>query len=116
MVSVISCGAPEVSPISHRLQDFSETEMLAVIRRRILCIFAIAANFGVENIVLGAWGCGAFANDPHVIATCFRQLLEDETLRYVFKHVAFAIPGKNYDVFYEELKDLTENSNVSIEK
>lgn len=117
MISIISCGAPEVSPFSHRLQDFSETEMLEVIRLRMLCIFAIASNFNVENIVLGAWGCGAFANDPHVIATCFFQLLEREKLRYLFKHVVFAIPpGDNFDVFYKVLKDLTDDSNVFIEK
>jgi uncharacterized protein (TIGR02452 family) len=38
-------------------------------------------NFGFADIsctlVLGAWGCGAFANDPHRTAIDFGQALEN---------------------------------------
>ena len=48
-------------------------------------------------MVLGAWGCGAFANDPRRTAADFRQALEDD-FKGVFSDVVFAItdwsPGR----------------------
>ncbi len=41
-------------------------------------------------LVLGAWGCGAFANDPHRTATDFRQALEND-FSGAFTEIVFAI-------------------------
>jgi uncharacterized protein (TIGR02452 family) len=38
-------------------------------------------------LVLGAWGCGVFRNDPRDVATTFRTHLE----RYEFERVVFAV-------------------------
>ena len=43
---------------------------------RILKILSVARIHGHESIVLGAWGCGAFGNDPLQIAKLFRRGLE----------------------------------------
>jgi len=40
--------------------------------------------------VLGAWCCGAFANDPGRTASDFRAALTE--FRGAFEHVVFAIP------------------------
>jgi uncharacterized protein (TIGR02452 family) len=40
--------------------------------------------------VLGAWGCGAFGNDPNRTAVDFREALENE-FRGAFSDVVFAI-------------------------
>ena len=53
----------------------------------------------VETLILGAWGCGVFGQDPKVVA----ELMQN-TLEYYphFKKVIFAIPkGYNYDMFKE---------------
>merc|ERR1712046_182037 len=42
-----------------------------------------------DALVLGAFGCGAFGNDPEVIADIFQQLLNDEFTS--FKVVVFAV-------------------------
>lgn len=34
-------------------------------------ILAIAANQGIKTLILGAWGCGVFRNDPSVVAQSF---------------------------------------------
>ncbi|CAG1004428.1 hypothetical protein ANRL4_03445 [Anaerolineae bacterium] len=38
-------------------------------------VLALAASQGCEVLVLGAWGCGVFANDPQVVAAVFGTAL-----------------------------------------
>jgi uncharacterized protein (TIGR02452 family) len=47
-------------------------------------------------LVLGAWGCGAFENDPHRTAMDFRQALEN-AYRGAFSDVVFAITDWSAD-------------------
>ena len=57
---------------------------------------------GQRNIVLGAWGCGAFGNPPAGVAAAFRRLLHYEFAGY-FDRVWFAIIGgyrtRNFETF-----------------
>ena len=63
----------------------------------------IAAENGYRNLVLGAWGCGAFGNKPEAVAEHFRQVLIDEEYGKCFDNVCFAIYGRtdsrNFTVF-----------------
>lgn len=61
-----------------------------VMAPRIERVLAIAAAHGHANLILGAWGCGAFGNDPREIATLFRAALAGP-YRGVFASVVFAI-------------------------
>jgi uncharacterized protein (TIGR02452 family) len=57
---------------------------------RIRKVLTIGATHGHTAIILGAWGCGAFGNDGHEIATLFQQALTGE-YRGVYETVVFAI-------------------------
>jgi uncharacterized protein (TIGR02452 family) len=46
-----------------------------VFRRRSEYVLALAAAQGHRRLVLGAWGCGVFRNDPTVVATAFAEHL-----------------------------------------
>ncbi len=46
-----------------------------VMRRRIARVLWLAEQQGHSHLVLGAWGCGAFGNDPEQIADLFRDAL-----------------------------------------
>ena len=53
-------------------------------------ILAVAANHGHDTLVLGAWGCGVFGNDPATVARLFRDALLGEFVG-VFSRVHFAV-------------------------
>ena len=72
-------------------------------RLRVRTVLHAAASTGRRNVVLGAWGCGAFGNDPTAVATLFKQeldrLLRGDGIRRPFDRVVFAILGKNLAPF-----------------
>lgn len=61
-----------------------------LLRRRIHRVLAVASNYSYEALVLGAWGCGAFANDPYRTALDFRKALETD-FRGHLSDVVFAV-------------------------
>lgn len=67
----------------------------------------MAAANGADNLVLGAFACGAFNNPPDLVAESFRYYLVDKGYRDYFKRVVFAIKGsgRNYEVFRDILID-----------
>jgi uncharacterized protein (TIGR02452 family) len=61
-----------------------------LLRRRIHRVLAVAHAYDHPALVLGAWGCGAFANDPHTTAVDFRHALEDD-FSGAFSDIVFAV-------------------------
>ena len=59
-------------------------------RERVERVLGVAALHGPEALVLGAWGCGVFRNDPGQIAGLFRNALAGR-FRGAFTHVVFAV-------------------------
>ncbi|MFI5674420.1 TIGR02452 family protein [Streptomyces cellulosae] len=55
-------------------------------------VLETAADHGYRRLVLGAWGCGVFQNDPTQVAAAFRTLLgPDGRFSGAFEHVVFGI-------------------------
>ena len=71
--------------------------------RRIRIMLAAAAEYGYKDIILGAWGCGAFGNRPEDVSEYFRRVIIDDKYGYCFENICFAIygskDGKNITVF-----------------
>lgn len=65
-------------------------EVTRVMTARVGRALAICAAEGHRRLVLGAWGCGVFANDPGVVARAFGAELEG-AYRGVFEEVVFAV-------------------------
>ncbi|MBQ4523635.1 MAG: TIGR02452 family protein [Lachnospiraceae bacterium] len=78
--------------------------------RRIRIMLRIAVKNGYKNLVLGAWGCGAFGNNPRNVAQYFKKVLIDEGYGKCFEEVCFAIygnpKGKNIRAFEEEFENV----------
>lgn len=84
---VITCAAP----YWHNEIDISENELLEIMKKRVTNIFEAAIENKIEALILGAFGCGAFRNPPHIVAESFRQVLLSERYINSFKEVVFAI-------------------------
>ncbi len=73
-------------------------------------MLSIAADKGYKNLVLGAWGCGAFGNKPEDVSEYFRIVLFDEGYGKYFDEVCFAIygceDGKNITAFRSTLEKM----------
>ncbi|MDR1183521.1 MAG: TIGR02452 family protein, partial [Coriobacteriales bacterium] len=50
---------------------------------------------GASDIVLGAYGCGVFKNDPNCVAEQFHAALISQCQGAHFQHVLFAIPNQH---------------------
>jgi uncharacterized protein (TIGR02452 family) len=74
-----------------------------VIRSKVERILYIAAENDADTLILGAWGCGVFGNDPKVIAETFSSFLNGK-FKGVFREVVFAVPGEKSKNFIEFAK------------
>lgn len=92
-VSILTSPAVNTGVV-RRNEPKNIDKILPVMRQRIAKVLAVAAKHQHEVLVLGAWGCGVFQNDPQEIAQLFKEVLEQE-FKYQFKRVAFAIYSKN---------------------
>lgn len=61
-----------------------------LMRSRIDRLLHIAVHHGYGSLVLGAWGCGTFGNDPHLIAKAFHECLYGR-FKGLFDRIVFAI-------------------------
>jgi len=85
-------------------------EMLeAVLGSRIDKILKVMAAFNHKTIILGAWGCGAFGNDPYMVADLFKKKLMNNPF---FDRIVFPVYGdkNNLKVFKEVFESSIENN------
>lgn len=76
----------------------------SVMEDRIRRVLTLAAVNNVENLVLGAWGCGIFKCDPNKIAKLFAQHLIHGDFYNVFKNVTFAVLDNDKEVLVKCFK------------
>ncbi|REC55868.1 TIGR02452 family protein [Chryseobacterium piscium] len=67
-------------------------------------MLSLALHQGNETLILGAWGCGVFKNDPKEIAELFKKHLHGK-YKNKFKRVVFAILSKKEEMIqpFEEI-------------
>ncbi|MGK5519667.1 TIGR02452 family protein [Micromonospora sp. URMC 107] len=85
--SFLTAAAPNLGAIV-RNQPAHAADVPAVLRRRARRVLEVAAAHGHRTIVLGAWGCGVFRNDPATVAGAFADALREVDR---FDRVVFAI-------------------------
>ena len=86
-VNVITCAAPDL-----RSGFISDQELEQIHLKRIKRIIETAICFSNDVLILGAFGCGAFFNNPKIVATVFKNILQN--YKCAFETIEFAVYSK----------------------
>jgi len=116
LASVITCPAPNAGAVA---QNEPENAPLLppTLERRSAFVLTIARRQGIKRLVLGAWGCGVFRNDPQSVAETFARLLAPAgPFDRVFSDVVFAIydasPDRRVYRSFESVFTATSNAEA----
>ena len=90
--SVLTLPAVNMGQVRVKGEDVNRAKQVMKDRMRLaLAIFAHKRN---HTIILGAYGCGVFRNDPNDVAKWWKELLLDEKYGGYFKNILFVILDK----------------------
>ncbi|MGW0608847.1 TIGR02452 family protein [Streptomyces sp. NPDC002644] len=116
-VGFLTAAAPNAGVIARSLPDRVH-EVPAALAVRAERVLETAAAHGYRRLVLGAWGCGVFRNDPARVAEAFRALLAPGgRFQGRFAHVVFGVLDRTRDAatrgaFEETFRELTRQERV----
>ncbi|MFF2484600.1 TIGR02452 family protein [Paenibacillus sp. NPDC058071] len=109
--SVLTLPAVNYGQVLLKGEDCQKAEMMMKDRMRLA--LAIFAHKGDRNLILGAYGCGVFRNEPVKVAGWWRELLENEGLGLLFSEIRFAVLDTSKDAkcihAFEKMFDGTAN-------
>ena len=90
VVDVITSPVPNKGAMLQHDRTEEMEQIEAVFIERIEHVLQIANQQNIETLILGAWGCGVFRNDPKEVATLFMNVIK-EKYSNAFKKIVFAI-------------------------
>ncbi len=94
-VPVTILTSPAVNTgVVKRNEPHNIPKILPYMEQRIEKVLALALKHQHPTLVLGAWGCGVFQNEPDDIAALFQEALEGK-FKHQFKRIVFAIYSRN---------------------
>lgn len=109
-VDVMTCAAPNLrvhpnninNPGNSTPAQITDDELLKIHEQRGRHMLTILAHHGTDIFVTGAFGCGAFRNNPEVVAQAYKNILPE--FDGYFKEIVFAVyctprDIKNFDAF-----------------
>lgn len=110
LVDVVTVAAPNLreqpgnsaNPEDAAPAQITDEELFALHEKRLRHMFTVVAHHGAEIFVTGAFGCGAFHNNPEIVAQAYKKILPE--FDGYFKEILFAIYCKpqetqNFDTF-----------------
>jgi len=103
---VITIAAPNLNDGGNYMKSFSNTpEYVKLIKNKMRSMLKTDKH----TLILGAWGCGVFKNNPTQIATLFNSVIEESNTSV--KHIVFAVindknsVSNNYKIFKEIINE-----------
>ena len=102
--TVITCPAPNVST-GVRLGIVTEKENSEALEDRISFIRDIVSGYDFDLLVLGAFGCGVFAQDAEEVGRLFKKYFSDAPVGTII----YAVPDNNN---FNKLKNGLDYNNT----
>lgn len=108
-VDVISCAAPNLRYMLQYDKNWkkivTDKKLFDIYKKRINRVLDIASRAKSDVIILGAFGCGAFANPPELVAKAMHAAIDEH--KYDFETIELAVycpprDTSNYEVFAKE--------------
>lgn len=118
-VDIISCAAPNLREkpnnymnpgnAQNKKAEVTEEKLLEIHKKRGRKILECAIRNQIECLILGAFGCGAFCNNPQIVATAYKSILP--MYRRAFQKIEFAVycspkDKRNFEIFQSVLSDM----------
>lgn len=101
---VLTCAAPNLMS-----RDIPDEQLYELHLKRGRHILSIAAHHQDTVLVLGAFGCGAFRNDPYVTAKAYQQLIAE--MGHLFEEIVFAVYCRDFETAnYKAFKNSIGNN------
>ena len=109
--SVLTLPAVNLGQVMQKGEDL--TAARAAMRGRMARALELFGAMGDRTLVLGAYGCGVFRNDPRQVARWWRELLAEPAFADRFPRVVFAVLDGSrsqscHAAFWEELGPLAK--------
>ncbi|MBR2258125.1 MAG: TIGR02452 family protein [Blautia sp.] len=117
-VDILTCAAPNMSTYRRNAMEESamtipsEEELFDIHKERARRILTVAALHHIDILVSGAFGCGAFGNDPEIVSRAWKDVLSE--MDGILPEVIFAIYGrkgadKNLEAFADTFAKQSES-------
>ena len=115
-VDVITCAAPNLrnqpsnrynSGDGNRQMMIKDKDLLTLHEKKLRRMLEVVLSEGCDTVILGAFGCGAFQNNPEVVALANKNVIKDYL--HAFKNIEFAVycsprDDRNFKIFERVLK------------
>ena len=99
-IDVITSPAPNAGAVRSN-EKHNISKIYPTMENRIRKIIQVAVLNNIDCLVLGAFGCGVFANNLNDVAEIFRKVLIEEDYQRYFKVIEFAIYDRNPSTYIE---------------
>lgn len=91
VVSAAAVAHPRLVPSSTRKDYELDTHAADKLTSTLRAVVRTCKERGADGLVLGAIGCGAFANPPRHVARLWRKALEEEIAGWPVMRIVFAV-------------------------
>lgn len=95
LADVLTIPAVNYGQVLLKRQNAQEAK--TIMRERMALILCLFAAKKCPNIILGAYGCGVFRNEPEDVARWWHELLIEENMASLFERIVFAVLDKSKD-------------------
>lgn len=92
----LTAAAPNAGAVQQN-EPQQRNRVAPTLEQRARMVLAVAATHGCAALILGAWGCGVFRNDPTMVAAIFARILVEPPFAQRFEHIEFAVLDNSAD-------------------